>query len=49
MYIDTIAAGLRYNGEPAGAPDLYHFDSSSEVLLGQLFAQELIAGFLELD
>lgn len=49
VYIDTISAGLKYNGEPAGAPDIYHFDSSSEVLLGQLFAQELIARFLETD
>jgi hypothetical protein len=47
VFIDTIAAELRYNGEPAGAPDIYHFDSSSEIKLGHLFAQELIAGFLE--
>lgn len=49
VYIDTVAEGLKYNGEPAGAPDIYHFDSSSEVKLGHLFADELIANFLEID
>lgn len=49
VYIDTIAAGLRYNGEPAGAPDIYHYDSSSEIKLGKLFAEELLAFFLETD
>lgn len=49
IYIDTIAEGLKYNGEPAGAPDIYHFDSASEVKLGHLFARELIANFLETD
>ena len=49
VYIDTIMEGLRYNGEPAGAPDIYHFDSSSEVKLGHLFAEEMIAKFLDID
>lgn len=49
VYIDTVQAGLRYNGEPVGAPDIYHFDSSSEVRLGHLFAQELICRFLVID
>lgn len=49
VYIDTIAEGLRYDGEPAGAPDIYHFDSSSMVRLGHLFAEELIGRFLETE
>jgi hypothetical protein len=49
IYIDTIAEGLKYNGEPGGAPDIYHFDSASEVKLGHLFARELIANFLETE
>ncbi len=48
IYIDTVAEGLRYNGEPAGAPDIYHFDSSSEIKLGHLFADVLISDFLEI-
>lgn len=37
-YFSTIEEGLRYNGEPAGAPDIYHYDSSSMIRLGTLFA-----------
>lgn len=48
VYIDTIAAGLKYNGEPAGAPDIYHYDSSSMVKLGHLFAEQLISRFLDI-
>lgn len=47
-YFSTMEAGLKYNGEPAGAPDIYHFDSSSEIKLGNLFIQNAIdAGFLK--
>lgn len=48
VYIDTIAANLKYNGEPAGAPDIYHYDSSSMIKLGELFADSLIQNFLGL-
>lgn len=47
-YFSTIDNNLSYNGEPAGSPDIYHFDSSSEIKLGNLFIQTAIdAGFLE--
>ena len=36
--IDTIAEGLVCSNEPAGSPDLAHYDSMSEILLGHLFA-----------
>ena len=39
IYIDTIAAGLHVNQEPYDTPDLAHYDSESEVLLGKLFAE----------
>lgn len=39
IYIDTIDAGLHTNEEPYDSPDTAHYDSESEVLLGQLFAQ----------
>lgn len=38
-YIDTIAAGLHTDQEPFNEPDTAHYDSESEVLLGNLFAQ----------
>ncbi len=46
-YIDTIGAGLKFNAEPAGAPDIYHYDSKSMVELGYLFAQVLLLKYLE--
>ena len=39
IYIDTIAAGLHTNQEPFDAPDTAHYDTESQVLLGNLFAQ----------
>lgn len=48
VYLDTIAANLRYNAEPLGAPDIYHYDSSSMIELGHMFADALIQNFLEL-
>ena len=39
IYIDTIEAGLHTNEEPFDEPDTAHYDSESEVLLGNLFAQ----------
>ena len=37
--IDTIAQGMTSLNEPSGNPDKDHWDSSSEVKLGRLFAQ----------
>ena len=39
IYIDTIAAGMHTNKEPTFNPDICHYDSDSEILLGHLFAQ----------
>ena len=39
VYIDTIAAGLHTDQEPRGNVDTAHYDSESQVLLGNLFAQ----------
>ena len=39
FYIDTIAAGMHTDQEPWPTPDICHYDSESEVLLGHLFAQ----------
>ncbi len=40
FYIDTIAAGMHTDQEPMGSPDDAHYDSESEVLLGNLFAEQ---------
>ena len=39
IYIDTIAAGLHTNQEPFDTPDTAHYDTESQVLLGNLFAK----------
>ena len=39
FYIDTIGAGMHTTEEPFDTPDGYHYDSESEVLLGNLFAR----------
>lgn len=39
IYIDTIGAGMHTNEEPFDTPDTAHYDSESEVLLGNLFAE----------
>lgn len=39
FYIDTIAEGLHTDQEPFNSPDTAHYDSESEVLLGNLFAE----------
>ena len=41
-YFSTIDIGLHYNEEPAESPDLAHYDSESELLLGRLFASYAI-------
>ena len=38
--IDTIEKGLHSNQEPFDEPDLAHYDSESQVLLGNLFAEQ---------
>ena len=39
IYIDTIELGLHTNEEPFDSPDTAHYDSESEVQLGELFAE----------
>lgn len=39
IFIDTIEEGLHTDQEPWYQPDIYHYDSDSEILLGKLFAQ----------
>lgn len=41
VVVDTVTAGLTCENEPEGAPDLAHYDSMSQILLGQLFGKEL--------
>lgn len=43
VVVDTVTAGLTCEKEPEGAPDLAHYDSMSQILLGHLFAEELSA------
>ena len=38
-FIDTQAAGLHTDKEPPGSPDEAHYDSDSQVKLGNLFAE----------
>ena len=40
FYIDTIGAGLHSNQEPFAEPDLAHYDTESQVLLGRMFAEQ---------
>ena len=40
IYIDTIGAGLHTNEEPFDSPDTCHYDSESQVQLGNLFAEQ---------
>lgn len=46
VVIDTIAEGLSRTEEPAEAPDLAHYDSMSEIKLGNLFG-EAVAKFFD--
>lgn len=43
--IDTNAHGLTVSLEPVDNPDMAHYDSLSEIKLGNLFAEELIKYF----
>lgn len=42
IYIDTNAYGLTTEFEPFDKPDRAHYDSTSEILLGQLFAKAIL-------
>lgn len=39
IYIDTIEAGMHTDKEPFSTVDACHYDSESEILLGELFAE----------
>ena len=41
VVIDTNANGLVCNQEPEGQPDMAHYDSLSQIKLGNLFAEQL--------
>ena len=43
VVVDTIAAGLTCDYEPADNPDRAHYDSTSEIKLGHLFAEQVLA------
>ena len=45
VLIDTNSKGLTCANEPEGSPDLAHYDSTSQILLGKLFAEEAIKFF----
>ena len=45
VVIDTIGHGLSVTEEPAGEPDIAHYDSLSEIKLGHLFAEQCISFF----
>lgn len=40
--IDTLGAGLKYDSEPLGGVDLFHYDSLSMIQLGQMFGEQII-------
>ena len=42
VVIDTISHGLTCSEEPEGTPDMAHYDSMSQIKLGNLFAEEVI-------
>ena len=45
VVIDTVSHGLTCSSEPEDAPDLAHYDSLSELKLGNLFADEAVKFF----
>ena len=45
VVIDTVSHGLTCSAEPEDAPDLAHYDSLSELKLGNLFADEAVKFF----
>lgn len=47
VLIDTNAYGLVCNKEPEGGPDMAHYDSMSQILLGHLFGEQVAEFFDE--
>ena len=45
VVIDTNAQGLTCANEPAGSPDLAHYDALSQIKLGHLFAAQVVRFF----
>ena len=45
VVIDTNAKGLTCANEPAGSPDLAHYDALSQINLGYLFAAQVVRFF----
>ena len=45
VVIDTVSHGLTCSSEPEDTPDHAHYDSLSELKLGNLFAEEAIKFF----
>ena len=45
VVIDTNAYGLACDQEPEGAPDIPHYDSLSQIKLGNLFAEAVVEFF----
>ncbi len=43
--VDTLSAGLTCAEEPEDAPDMAHYDSLSEITLGNLFGEEALKFF----
>ena len=43
--VNTVEHGLSVSMEPAGSPDMAHYDSLSEIKLGNLFAEEVAKFF----
>lgn len=40
--VDTLGAGLKYDSEPTGGVDYFHYDSLSMIQLGQMFGEQII-------
>ena len=41
LLIDTIGEGLKYDTQPIGGVDYYHYDASSMFKLGRLFGEKI--------
>ena len=44
-YFSTIDEGLEWGAEPAGSPDIAHYDAMSTLRLGHLFGEYVIAAY----
>ena len=45
LYFSTIEAGFTVHLEPAGDPDLGHYDAISELRLGHLFGEQVVRSY----